>query len=159
MATLGYRILFSSFSFPFFFFSQFFYLCPGTSCILIAASLLLALISIHISFFLHPSLLSRFPFLFSFFLYSIRRRFIKCSTLGISYLILINTSIININTRWYKKKKKKKYGSIDPVRGPIHLKKKYSGINFSSAFLHACGSLHASVYPASFSDTVSAMKY
>ena len=46
---------------PFFF--QFLYLFPGTSCILIAASLLLALISIHISFF------SILPFTFFFFLF------------------------------------------------------------------------------------------
>ena len=43
-------------------FSKFFFcLYPGTSCILIAASLLLALISIHISFF------SILPFMSFFF--------------------------------------------------------------------------------------------
>lgn len=101
----------------------FFCLYPGTSCILIAASLLLALISIHISFFFHPS--------FHVFFCPIRRRFIKCSTLGKLYLILINMSTININTRRIKK-----YGSIDSIRGTIHLKKKYSELVSLLRFLH-----------------------
>ena len=106
-------------------FSKFFFcLYPGTSCILIAASLLLALISIHISFF------SILPFM-SFFFCPIRRRFIKCSTLGKLYLILINMSTININTRRIKK-----YGSIDSIRGTIHLKKKYSELVSLLRFLH-----------------------